>query len=442
MDKSYNKGKILTGNSGNKYRVCKLIDNGSQAEVYRVKNTVTGEEKALKMYYSTIDVNRQRNIINALIERGSIDKRLIMPEEIVVDSQTGRLGFTMELLPSDYKSMVDLVKRRINPDPNFEVLVDMAIEICETFKCIHRNGLFYSDISLSNIRFNPKTGEIKVIDTDNLCINGAERSSIGGTPKFQAPEMVRGEAYASTNTDLWALAVLLFYMFLVHHPLDGRVESEIQIIDDKASKYLYGDYAVFIYDPKDTRNRPVPGYQENAIIFWKLLPASLKDAFTKAFTDGKVPQKRITEAEWLSILYYLKVGRMICPRCHAEVFYDHKIMMKNQPHVCWNCDARIKPIGYLLFDSEHSIPIKLRGKLYEANTNSSAYGCGKASAEVIQNPNNPDQWGVKNTSNTNWKYINPNGQKSLVPTSKSAAIRDGAVIDFGNKKATIVINKR
>lgn len=442
MDKELKRGRVITGSSGEKYRVCKLIDSGSQAEVYRVKVVGTGEEKALKLYYSTINATKQKNILNYLIERGSIDKRLVMPEEIVVDSQTGRLGFTMELLPNNYKSMVDLVKRRVEPDPSFEMLVDMAIDICETFKCVHRNGLYYSDISLANVRFDPKTGAIKVIDTDNLCINGAVHSSIGGTPKFQAPELVKGQAYASTNTDLWALAVLLFYMFVIHHPLDGRVESNIEIIDDAASKYLYGDYAKFIYDPTDASNRPVPGYQDNAIIFWKIIPSSLKVAFTKAFTDGKTPEKRVTETEWLSIFYYLKVSRMKCPRCHAEVFYDHKLMMNNQPHICWNCDARMKPVGYLLFDSEHSIPIKLHGKLYEANTNSSAYGCGKASAEVIQNPHNPDQWGVKNTTNTNWKYINPNGQVSLVPMSKSAAIRDGAVIDFGNKKATIVINKR
>ena len=36
-----------------------------------------------------------------------------------------------------------------------------------------------------------------------------------------APEIVRGEALPSTATDLYSLSVLLFYLLMVSHPLEG-----------------------------------------------------------------------------------------------------------------------------------------------------------------------------------------------------------------------------
>ncbi len=42
-----------------------------------------------------------------------------------------------------------------------------------------------------------------------------------------APEVVRGEAVPSTQTDLFSLAVLLFYLFHVHHPPEGSREVAI-----------------------------------------------------------------------------------------------------------------------------------------------------------------------------------------------------------------------
>ena len=46
-----------------------------------------------------------------------------------------------------------------------------------------------------------------------------------------APEIVRGEAAPNAQTDLFSLAVLLFYMFVNHHPLEGEQEAQIRALD-------------------------------------------------------------------------------------------------------------------------------------------------------------------------------------------------------------------
>ncbi len=50
---------------------------------------------------------------------------------------------------------------------------------------------------------------------------------------------------------------------------------------------------------------------------------------------------------------------------------------------------------------------------------------------VVQNPNNPNLWGIKNESKDNWTYIRPDGQQVPVPVGKSAAIAKDCKIDFG-----------
>ena len=115
--------------------------------------------------------------------------------------------------------------------------------------------------------FDPDTGDVLICDNDNVSANGIDNSSVYGTPRFMAPEIVMGQAKPSRNTDLYSLAVLLFYMFMMGHPLEGKLEAEIKCMDIHAMNKLYGKNPIFIYDPNDKSNRPVKGYQDNVIIY-------------------------------------------------------------------------------------------------------------------------------------------------------------------------------
>ena len=50
---------------------------------------------------------------------------------------------------------------------------------------------------------------------------------------------------------------------------------------------------------------------------------------------------------------------------------------------------------------------------------------------VVQNPNNPSLWGIKNESTENWTYVKPDGMQIPVAIGRSAAIAKGVKIDFG-----------
>jgi serine/threonine protein kinase len=118
--------------------------------------------------------------------------------------------------------------------------------------------LCYSDISFGNVSLDPSTGQVCICDNDNVHVDG-EPSGIGGTIGFMAPEIVRGKSMPTIDTDLFSLAVLLFYIFMMHHPLEGKKELEIKCFDYPAKKKLYGTEPLFVFDPQDNSNRPVAG---------------------------------------------------------------------------------------------------------------------------------------------------------------------------------------
>ena len=175
-----------------------------------------------------------------------------------------------------------------------------------------------------------------------MSANGKDDSAVYGTPRFMAPEIVTGKAKPSRNTDLYSLAVLLFYMFMMGHPLEGKLEASIRCMDIHAMNRLYGTQPVFIYDPLNKRNRPVAGYQDNVIIYWEIYPKFIRDLFTKSFTDGLTqPNRRVTENQWLDALANLLTGLMTCPSCGAEVFYDAHQADKGIQRTCWNCNGEV-----------------------------------------------------------------------------------------------------
>ena len=78
-----------------------------------------------------------------------------------------------------------------------------------------------------------------------------------GTPYFMAPEIVRGEAVPSIIADRHALAVVLFYLLLRHHPLFGAREHALHDLTPDSLRTLLGEQPLFIFDPDDQSNRPV-----------------------------------------------------------------------------------------------------------------------------------------------------------------------------------------
>ena len=139
--------------------------------------------------------------------------------------------------------------------------------------------------------------------------------------------------------------------------------------------------------------------------------------------------KRVTEAEWLDVLANLISGIEICPNCQAEVFYDIDKVNKNTAHVCWSCQKTVQ-MPHILVSGKSVVLLQKGNKLYKHHITGNR-DMLKEVGEVVQNPKNPDLFGIKNKTQDNWTYIRVDGTQIPVAPERSAAIVEGAKINFG-----------
>ncbi len=441
MDGQLKIGTELTSECGNKYIVKARLGAGGQGEVYEV--VCDNRSYALKWYFKGSATDQQKKVLDNLIAKGSPTKSevdtdgskqdvFLWPIDLIYYRKGEPFGYIMELREKRFKGIVDLMKRRANP--SFYALCMACFNLTKGYQKLHEVGYQYRDISFGNAFFDPVTGDVKICDNDNVTPNGAVSGGVKGTPRFMAPEIVRGQAQPSRNTDRFSLAVLLFYMLMISHPLEGAEEVKIKCMDLPAMRKLYGENPVFIWDPKNRKNRPVKGYHDNAIIYWDIYPQYIKDLFIESFTTGlDQPAKRVTENQWLEALAKLASGIITCQHCGAKNFYDEE--KGKDGHVCWNpkCKSKIK-IGSQIVIGEGKkqirIPIIADTKLYSHHIRGD-YDMQTVVGEIIVNPKEPSIWGVRNDTNENWAYQKEDGSQLVVPSGKAATIAKNVQIDFG-----------
>ncbi len=426
MDGQLKLGTELKSQSGNTYKVEKLLGAGGQGEVYEV--TCAGRHMALKWYYPRTATEKQKEILEDLISIGAPDKSFLWPEDLIFRTMGESFGYIMPLRPKNFKNIVDLMKRRV--EPNFYALTKAAYNLTQGYQQLHLKGRCYCDISFGNVFFDPDTGDVLICDNDNVVPNG-EAVTVMGTPRFMAPEIVTGADKPNRNTDQYSLAVLLFYMLMMGHPLEGALEAKIRCMDAAAMTKLYGTNPVFIFDPNDTTNRPVPDYQDNPKIFWGIFPQALKDLFITSFTVGLTkPHSRVTEKEWLKVLANMLACMTECKKCTAEVYYDEAVMQANRPHVCWNCRSAVE-MPVRLEVGRNRVLLE-KGKKICSHTLNGDLDLNTVWGTVVANPKNPAILGIHNESNVAWTFIKADGSRVPVDPGRNVTVSRGGRIQFGS----------
>lgn len=431
-----NKGdKLKTNITKSTCQILAFIGSGGQGEVYKAR--YKGKDVAVKWYYKHTATDEQKKILETLIKEGSPNERFLWPMEIV-ESGKG-FGYVMMLRPKEYKVMVSVMSR--NVDPSFYALITAAIQLADSFFKLHAKGLCYRDISYNNIFINPKNGDILICDNDNVTYNNIKSKTILGTPKFMAPEVVTRKSLPNQYTDLYSLAILLFYLLFISHPLEGKAEYDIKCLDVPAMNKLYGENPVFIFDPSDASNRPVRGVHDNANIYWDIYPAYIRDAFMQSFTLGiRDPEHgRVRETVWRNLLLKLRNHICYCP-CGAENFYDLDRLKKNGGLVeCWACGNKVALPPRIKIDNQ-IIMLNYDTKLYDCQLDKhSSYEFDTPVAEVVRHPSNPNIWGLKNLTGHDIFAEMPGAAVTTVPNGKSTTLANDLTINFGKAKGVVKV---
>jgi DNA-binding helix-hairpin-helix protein with protein kinase domain len=416
--------QLLLPRHGGAWRVGDLLGEGGQGAVFELESV--GRERAntlaLKWYRPEAAHPDQHAALTRLARLPAPSEAFLWPIEII-DGQEGGFGYVMPIRPPEFLPLADLLTGRA--DASFSTVTKLCMGLADSFLKLHAQGLCYRDISLGNVFFDPTSGRPLVCDNDNVGIDGREPARVLGTSRFMAPEVVRGDAQPSTATDLFSLAVLIFYLLMFHHPLQGRRELAFACFDRDAERQLFGTDPLFIFDPADESNAPDPVIHGAVLEYWPLYPPFLRDDFIRAFTVGLTnPAQRVREGVWRSHLSRLLDGIVICS-CGRENLTDDGVPMRP----CWSCGNEIAPPVRLRFGPR--VLVLNAGARVTRHHLLRDYDYDQVVGEVVAHPSRPGLWGLRNLTKDPWRATAPDGTEQEVVPGRSIGLMLGTRIDFG-----------
>jgi len=430
--------KLRMYTAGIECTVEEFIGGGGQGEVYKV----TGDHAyAVKWYFSDyISEDTDLRIrIESLIQRGAPDESFLWPLDIVVpyeeDIEQKGFGYVMLLREKRFRSLKDFVDLKVTP--SFKSLVRTGYELANSFLALHAKGLSYKDINFGNVFFDPDTGEVRICDNDNVGEDGTP-GTIMGTPRFMAPEIVKGEASPTSYTDLYSLSVLLFYLLMSNHPLEGKQESSIMCFDLEEQERIYARQPVFVYNPDDDSNRPDPERHRNVVILWDFYPGFIRKLFEQAFTKGLTEEKnRVRESEWKMALIRLKDSIHYCSNCGEEIIHDFD--NPENTSVCRSCNAQVPGKMFLEIGGQKVI-INNDTILYPHHVDKdSQFVFSDPVARVERHPKDPSKAGFRNLGDCKWT-ISTSDKEIQIEKGKAITIVPDMKINFGKQIGVIKVS--
>jgi len=216
--------RLLSDYVSHRYQVRALLGRGGMARVYRVYDTHTSREVALKHWWISANTTqsglatRRQSIQQFEYEYRTL-AQLRHPRMIeVFDYGLSERGpyFTMELLDGG-----DLRERAPLP---WREACRLLYDVCASLARLHSRQLIHRDVSPRNVRCT-RHGAAKLIDFGaahpmGLC------PQVVGTPAFAAPEVVRGVAL-DARVDLYSLGGTLYFALTGRPPSDARDFADI-----------------------------------------------------------------------------------------------------------------------------------------------------------------------------------------------------------------------
>jgi eukaryotic-like serine/threonine-protein kinase len=409
-----------------------LSPGGAQGEIYEAD--LEGTRVALKWYVSSAATPAQRENLTSLVGFPAPSDRFLWPLAIVESDSRHEFGYVMKLAEPRFKDLSAFMTREA--DLTFSCATTAAFILSDAFLALHSKGLCYRDISLGNALVDPANGDVLIADNDNVAIDDASViSGVLGTPSFMAPEVVRGETRPSTETDLYSMAVLLFHLLLLSHPLEGARESAIHCINAAARLRLHGYDPLFIFDPVDASNRPDPQYHPNALIYWDIYPEAIKDLFLRSFCEGLSDgAARVRESEWRKAMVALRDTIINCDHCGAENFAEDG---PRPSRPCWHCKVLLPVVPRLLVQ-DFWIPIRPGKRLYPHHVNpATMYDFAAPVAEITVHPADRSILGLRNLSGTPWTTSSSGGVVVAVEPGKSCSLSEAQTIQFGTSEGHV-----
>ena len=327
-------GTTVIGESGKKYSLSQKIGLGAQGVVYEDD---TGNF-VVKLYHAEFARNHIMEQLR-FVKNVKLPSNFVHVEDLLCEPY---VGFVMKRVVDH-----DPLDTYLLPDPNqpfhewynkgkgFLSRLYLGWMIASAFGDLESRNLSYCDISGKNILVSTKNGaSVQMIDIDNIYVAGRGKSTVLGTPRYIAPEVIKGINTPDIFSDNYSLAVILYELLRVGHPYIS--DEIVKGSPEDEAKALAGE-CEYITPENSTHLLP------EDVVF----TTRLKKLFSRCFKDGMFNRiKRPSAKEFEFALIEASNNVIKCPHCGAW-HYPRKTGKEWNP--CPWCDGESKPKARIQF---------------------------------------------------------------------------------------------
>lgn len=457
--------KIVKSTTGVEYVIGKKLGSGGVAKVYKARRLNDKKECVFKEYVPSPESRRMHNAIKRNIQNlmknplteddgktplrsfiGPLDK-----DSLIELPQSKGFGYVMELV--DTKSFLpvpNLWHRDVYPDAF--IICKACINIAHLFRRVHFKGWCYKDINEGNIYINNKTGDIRIIDCDNISVQSTK--TIKGTDGYMAPE-VYVTSTPDTYTDYFSMAVLFYRLLVGGYPMDGKKTRQYLLNNNlsvqEAASTIYGSMAVFAFDPKDQSNEirklvdPLnPLLYEIQTKRWNRLPVEIQQSFIQTFSTGLTNanrNKRATDRDWMKTFEGLQNGGLVKCKCGKLNFGD-----KQKKVECNFCKAklpllRITELTTVMFKARRDIApthLDIVAKRKQQLQGKAIYAGLNEGWMRIEYSKSKNMLSAVNLSNYMWTVSDSGIKKACAPGNR-VVLKEGLVITVLKRQLQLTV---
>jgi len=205
-----------------RFEILQVLGQGGFSKVYRVRDSVEGKERALKLFNTAAGYEAVRREIGAL--RDIHHPNVV---EVFWADQTGAGDWYLITEFIDGESLEEFVtgKRSLRD----REAVDVALDLLEALVAFHPDGLIHRDVKPRNVVLT-RAGA-KLLDFNIASRFGDPVHTQSGTPPYQPPdaELTHWDA----STDLFAVGVLLYQLLCNgNHPYPNALPVVDGLVTD------------------------------------------------------------------------------------------------------------------------------------------------------------------------------------------------------------------
>lgn len=288
----------LVGETSNEYEILQFLGKGGMSAVYLVRHRGLDRLSALKVPLPHF-LDCYRSDPDRFFSEARLAARLVHPRIVTIHNIGELYEQGLPFIEMEYVPGGSLAHRLRDARP-VEALTaaEWMTHVAEGLAEAHRHDVLHRDIKPGNI-FLTTTGKAKIGDFGLAWKCSPENSgllSVGGTPAYMEPEIIRGEEPAP-GTDVYAFGATFFAV------LTGRVPYVARSVSELLDAHLYSP----VPDPR-TLAPSIP--EPIALVIMQCLAKTRSERFANGLELYEACCRALGEARGIDQLLTEALGHM------------------------------------------------------------------------------------------------------------------------------------